>query len=329
MTKHFLSCDWGTSHFRLRWVECETGAVLARFESDRGAARIAESVAAEHRADAYRKTLMQGIEQLTDQSGEDLHALPTIISGMASSSIGWRELPYTPLPFALDGGNCTWHNLAEDHSELPRAGVFLLSGARSQNDVMRGEETEVVGVARLLARNPLLDDCLVILPGTHSKHVRLSEGQIVDFQTAMTGELFDVLGSHSVLRHSLPRPPESPGPVDLETLRQGVETARTLSLPAALFRVRTRQLLAGCDPGSGASFLSGVLIGAELVALTAPDRHNVPIVLAAGQRLHDAYHAACGVLGLLDRLTIVPSEDVARLSVLGHCVVLDQLIPSA
>ena len=121
---------------------------------------------------------------------EEAAPRPILISGMASSSIGWRELPYACLPFPLDGSGARWQ-------EIERVGehrVFVFSGLAAESDVLRGEETEVLGLAAGGALAPFREQALLVLPGTHSKHVRIEAGSITGFSTYMTGELFEVHG---------------------------------------------------------------------------------------------------------------------------------------
>ena len=66
-------------------------------------------------------------------------------------------------------------------------------------DVMRGEETQISGY---LAQNPNFNGS-ICLPGTHTKWVQISAGEIVSFRTFMTGELFNIISKHSILRHSV------------------------------------------------------------------------------------------------------------------------------
>jgi 2-dehydro-3-deoxygalactonokinase len=255
-----------------------------------------------------------------------------LISGMASSSIGWCELPYASLPFALDGRDVVWKDIGplivNDNSHR----VILLSGVRGQWEIMRGEETQVLGFVRLRRDEAIANEMVIILPGTHSKHVHLNAGQIIDFQTYLTGELFDVLSRHSVLRHSVgmldgesaltARLPEAFRPAFLE----GVEAVRSRALLELLFRVRTRQVLHGHTSPENRAFLSGLLIGAEICGLLARYPDPPTMVLCGAEALADLYETACRHRELQDRLRIVPGPEVEQLSAFGQGVVLDRIL---
>lgn len=289
MTPPFLSCDWGTTNFRLRLGDVDPAAAR-EVRNDSGAAKLAASGG--DRAAAFRQTLEQGLIDL--QVASDL---PVVISGMASSTIGWKELPYARLPFALDGSDIVTARLD--------GRVHLISGIRSDRDMARGEETQAIGLASLLGPR-LPQRARFILPGTHSKHLDILDHRIVGLRTFMTGELFDVLLRHSVLRHTA----DLLAPFEEEAFLEGVAEAGREPLTALLFQTRTRQVLAGSPSQSNASFLSGVLIGAELAALRtgSQEREEDPVFLAAGAALRSAYQCAARVLGIAGRLEVVDSD---------------------
>lgn len=277
----FISCDWGTTHYRLR----RSGEPSPReIQSDQGAARLAARGG--DRAAAYRETLERGLESLG--APDDL---PVVISGMASSTLGWKELAYAHLPFALDGSTAVWERLD--------ARTILVSGFRSESDMVRGEETQALGIAAAVG-TALTDQACWILPGTHSKHLEVRSGFIVGVRTFMTGELFDLLTHHSVLRHTT----DATAPIDANAFAEGVDAARHSPVTGALFQARTRQVLAGKPAAANASFLSGLLVGAELESLT---RNECPLLIAASGSLRTAYSTAARILGLEPRLTLLES----------------------
>lgn len=282
----FVSGDWGTTRFRLRWID---GGVRSELKTEEGTAALA-SVAGD-RAAAFKGALARGLEKLGAPAG-----LPVMISGMASSSIGWKELPYAALPFPLDGSGAV-------RAEVDR-GVHLVSGLRSATDVMRGEETEALGAGALLGPD-LPAAATLLMPGTHSKHVTVRDGRITGFRSFMTGELFELLSRNGVLRHSV----DPAAPFDRASFVEGVKEEAPPT--AALFRTRTRQVLDRRDAASNASFLSGVLVGAELRGLGGE------LLLCAGGALKEAYAAGLEALGLAYR-----SVDSELLAVKGQELLL-------
>ncbi len=298
MTREFVGCDWGTTHFRLRHVIGRE--VRGELKTDSGTAPLAARGG--DRAALFRETLHAGLAKLGAPAG-----LPVVVSGMASSTLGWKPLPYARVPFALDGRDVVWDEV--------EPGVYLVSGLQTDTDVLRGEETEILGAAALLGPS-LRFEAVMVLPGTHSKHVDLIPGGVMGFRTFMTGELFDLLARQSVLRHSV----TADASLDAIPFVEGVKDAVKLPLSSALFRVRTRQVLDRVGPESNASYLSGLLIGAELAALKSID---ASILLCAGERLRGPYRAAAEALGLASRLSMIEAEPLA---VLGQSVILERIL---
>lgn len=343
MIQHFFNCDWGTSRLRLRLIDIRSGGIVSARSSDQGAAKLAANSTPETRGALFASSLQQHIDEIASAVDAKLDDAPVLISGMASSSMGWCELPYAPLPFSLDGRDLHWRRLdspeegsSKEHAKRP---IYLCSGIRSDHDVMRGEEVELLGLGILMPDLLQQSQALVILPGTHSKHVNIASGRIVDFQTHMTGELYSLLGSHSSLRHPLQTRDSAASGGSLSAddqvaFREGVELSRQAGLTAALFQVRVRQLLRGSDPSATAAVLSGILIGSELGAIAQQQAMmkqtgNAPVVLCAAEPLSGMYQTAFETLGLSPQVEIVPPADVERLSALGQLAALRHLQPDA
>ena len=160
----------------------------------------------------------------------------------------------------------------------------------------------------------MYEDCTVVLPGSHSKHVRLRSGQIVEFATFLTGELYGLLCHDSTLA----TPDDAI--FDDAAFVAGVRAARTLGLSAALFQTRARTVLGQLAAEHSRAFLSGVLIGAELATLTgAPARK---IVLAAGDPFARQYALALSELSPDAAVVQIPPVDVAAAVVMGHAAIL-------
>src|SRR3954465_3176834 len=152
----FLSCDWGTSSFRLKWIR--DGKVLREIrESDGSRALYDRAISlgdsSEHgRARVYSEFLLENLKRWAEPGQASFHRIPLVISGMASSTVGWRELPYAPIPFQLDGSQLSYERLDWD-KPFWLDDTYLISGVASATDMMRGEEIEAIG----LMANPKLD----------------------------------------------------------------------------------------------------------------------------------------------------------------------------
>lgn len=304
---YFLSCDWGTTRFRLRLVEQESKRIAAEFVSSQGIQALASlHPAMTTRHHAMEAELVQAMATLGVAERKDI---PFVISGMASSNLGWHSLPYARLPTKVDGRSFIYRDL-----QIANRKVRLVSGLCSDCDVMRGEETELIGIFSSPERHVLSKHCVVILPGTHSKHVYLRDGNIIDFTTFLTGELYHLLRSNSTLIQ--------PGASTFasEPFLDGVQASRKFGLSAALFKTRSRNVLGLLPANHTAAFLSGVLIGAELRTLTRIATKK--IVLAASEELSRPYTLALGdILPEVEVVRIpVPEMNIAIVS--GHALLL-------
>ena len=319
MSKHLLSCDWGTSSFRLRLVNVKDHDVVGEVTSQDGIGAVynawQEANQVDHvpRAWFYRTIIAKQITALGRQTGIDLAGVPIVLSGMASSTIGMEGLPYVRLPFALDGS----HLGIRQYDELPHFPhtITLISGVRSDHDVMRGEETQLIGLGAGMELSGR--DAIFIFPGTHSKHMFVRDGLLIDFKTFMTGEVFNLMANQSILKDSIDQYRQ---PVlDAEAavaFRSGIRESGSGNILNALFTVRTNQLFDLLNNRENGMFLSGLLIGYEIRDLTKET--NAHLVLCGGGNLYHLYKAAIETLGLGGRTTIIPSEIVDRAATTGH-----------
>lgn len=323
MEKHLLSCDWGTSSFRLRLVDTHNGQALGEVLSANGAAatfdawHVAYNQTGMARAVFFCQFLRQQIDRLSATITTNLSQIPVVVSGMASSSIGLAELPYADLPFALDGAGARvhWFEPTPDFDHR----LLLISGISSPHDVMRGEETQLIGLGDLINES---HKSIVIFPGTHAKHLYVENNELVNFQTFMTGELFGVIARHTILK-------ESTDTADLaswlhregESFRQGVVASGSANLLRSLFRVRTNQLFGHLTQSQNALYLSGLLIGTELHGLQK--QRDWQLILCCDTNLVDFYHQAIGVLGLSARTTRLDADQVRQSVIAGHLKIME------
>lgn len=326
--RDFLSCDWGTSSFRLRRVRGADGAVVREIREATGIkalhGRLPPGAGDAIRDEVFGGFLRAKLEALLAGETPAGEPLPLVISGMASSTVGWRELPYAPVPFPLDGRGVRAEALRWNKPD--RVGTtWLVSGVATAHDMMRGEETEIIGLMADPGLAAFRERCRLILPGTHSKHVRIENGAVVDWRTFMTGELFEVLGRHSLLRASV-EPGLGPAGLHFESdraaFRDGVRQAREAGLSGGLFRVRTRAVLGQSPPTENTWFLSGLLIGAELAGL-ASNAVNGPVLLAAAPGLAGPYALALEIIaGESVPWRQLPVEQVERATNAAHALLL-------
>lgn len=208
-----------------------------------------------------------------------------MLCGMVGSRQGWAEAPYAPCPADADAIARRMLKLETALGPI-RIAPGLALETPERVDVMRGEETQIFGAA------PEGWTGWAVTPGTHSKWARLEAGQIVSFRTWMTGELFALLKTHSLLSALM-----APGPEDPDAFALGA--LRALEDPAALgsliFGARAEPLLSRIQPPAIASYLSGLLIGAEVAGAAA--KAEGPILLIGAPDLTRLYARALSLAG--------------------------------
>lgn len=325
-----LSCDWGTSSFRLRLIDADTHRVLDEVLSDEGisfthrAWENHEEPAMTGRSSFYMRRLLHQIHKLSHHAGADMRGIPLIISGMASSSLGLLDLPYAPLPFDIDGSGLVIE-VIDGTDEFPHD-LYLISGVTDRQDVMRGEETQLIGVFELLGTGAQewRAESTLIFPGTHSKHIYVKEGKITGFSTYVTGELFGLMSRKSILQESITVPGSDtiPGPAEQEAFRKGVRLAQSAGLIRTLFTVRTNLLFGLLGRQENYYFLSGLVIGAELRELTTLPLNN--LVLCSGHHTYDLYREGMEELGL--SVHLVPATIMERAAVEGQIRIFQEII---
>jgi 2-dehydro-3-deoxygalactonokinase len=230
--------------------------------------------------------------------------LPVIVCGMAGARQGWVEAGYvdTPAPLA----SILKHAVVVPGQDRD---IRILPGIaqrdRKAPDVMRGEETQLLGALGVDA----VGDAVVCMPGTHSKWVRANGGTVERFATFMTGELFDVVSRDTILSHAVSGADEAE---DIDAFRSAVVAAFEAPAFAAnlLFQVRSGQLLYGGAPASAREKISGTLIGLELAAGLAAGAPRTGIKLVASGRLQMLYQLAFDTVSVPIRS--IGAEDAVR-----------------
>ncbi|WP_230481656.1 2-dehydro-3-deoxygalactonokinase [Sphingomonas sp. Leaf21] len=260
VTPAYIAIDWGTTNRRI-YILADDGAMIDTVRDDRGVLAM--------RPEDYPAE----IAAIRQRFG----ALPVIAAGMIGSTRGWREAAYVPAPADLPTlARAATRIVEEDVVIVP--GVSLLTDSRA--DVMRGEEVQVLGA---IAAGLAPADALFAQPGTHNKWVHTEAGQITDFATTMTGELFALVKGHGILAGMLD------GPVaDGMAFRDGLTRGSgACDLTAALFGVRAAVLLGRIAPEDAAAYASGLLIGSDIGAV--PDIAGRSVHLLSSGLLADLY----------------------------------------
>ncbi|MGX4773818.1 2-dehydro-3-deoxygalactonokinase [Bradyrhizobium guangdongense] len=273
-----VAVDWGTSSFRL-WLVDRAGNVLAERRSGEGMLAAAKAGFA-----GVLRSHLAAVEAPAD--------LPVLVCGMAGAKTGWVEAGYVDTPAPLSA-------VLKQAARVPGEvrDIRILPGIAQRDmkapDVMRGEETQLLGALGLGAAG----EALVCMPGTHSKWVRVKDSIVEHFATFMTGELFSVVSRETILALAVAGADEAE---DIASFKAAVKAAFDAPAFAAnlLFTARSRQLLFGGTPAAARATLSGTLIGTELAAGLSGSVPKAGITLIASGRLAALYRQAFDALSV-------------------------------
>jgi 2-dehydro-3-deoxygalactonokinase len=298
----FIVGDWGTSRLRLYLCDAANNVLETRAGAGAAAAR------GEH-----ERVLDAEINAWQGATGP----MPVVLCGMVGSSIGWVQVPYLPAP--VDPAA-----LAQGCIALRGGGVRIVPGVSCRNrfaapDVMRGEETQILGAMRLdpeLRRGVRL----VCLPGTHTKWVVLKDGAITEFLTAPAGEVFELLSTHSVMVR------DGAEERRLNDAAFAAGLARVAELPGVellhrIFEVRSRRLMAEMPAEDAPGFMSGLLIGSDVAGAArvfAAEIGAAPVCLIGAPELVRAYSTALRAFGVTARIVDGGAASLAGLCHIHH-----------
>lgn len=273
---NLIAIDWGTSSFRAYLLN-DSGEIFSSIHSDCGILHL--------KKEQFAHILADQIEQL---EGNKENA-PIIISGMITSKSGWIETPYVECP-----ASCS--QLADHlvlHKDDKLGPLWFVPGLNQftpQPDVIRGEETQMAGLDRTGAH-------IAILPGTHSKWVRLQDDTVEFFSTYMTGDLYNALLKETILKAA------AESIWSQRRFTEGLEGARKYltqqkSILSTLFQTRSQEILGLVPANEGKGFLSGLLIGTEICdAIHLGYNSDKPYVLIGDEKLVSLYAQALEYYG--------------------------------
>jgi 2-dehydro-3-deoxygalactonokinase len=292
VTPVLIGVDWGTSSFRAYLIN-STGGVIDSISAPEGILNVSEN------------DFESAFERLIGQWLHDYPTLPIVLSGMITSRNGWFEIDYVPVPARISEIASALVEFETTKGRKLHFGTGLVTlGEGRAPDVMRGEETELIG--QFCHHD---SDGLFLLPGTHSKWVRVEDRSVTEFETYMTGEVFALLKQHSILGKFMIADSHS-----AEAFDRGVKwrTENEGSILHTLFSVRTLPLFEQMATQDVSDYLSGLLIAEEICGALATRQTLTEVTVIGRGDLAERYCRALELMG--KRATAVDQGLVAR----GH-----------
>jgi 2-dehydro-3-deoxygalactonokinase len=268
-----IGIDWGTTSFRAFRI-AEDGTIRDRRASPRGIMNVPDGRFGETLREEIGPWLAAGETQV-------------LLSGMIGSRQGWKEAPYIACPAGPPELAAALVDIPFDWGRVKLVPGLSATDEAGVAEVMRGEETQVVGVLAAIGGNGI-----ACLPGTHSKWARVEDGRIVTFTTHMTGETFAALRGHTILSRMMREGPADGAPFDAGVQRSGDPGG----LLHHVFGVRALTLAGRLAETDSAAYLSGILVGHEVRAALAGMEGTVVHVIGAPEltSLYARAISACG-----------------------------------
>jgi 2-dehydro-3-deoxygalactonokinase len=282
-----LGIDWGTSNRRAYLLD-ERGNLVRQHNDEAGILAVAGD---------FEKALADLLARLELEQGANV-----VMSGMVGSRNGWQQVPYLPIDQPISR---LPEAMVEIETRLPGVRCRIVPGYRSAGmhgipDVMRGEETQVFGALALSAASGWF-----LLPGTHSKWVRIENGKIAEFMTFMTGELFALLSDHGTLANLMQEQPSVP-----QAFKAGMKAATQGGFTRMAFSCRALVVTDTMPAMHASSYLSGLLIGTELAEIRqkASGQIESPVQIVGSPTLVARYIEALEFFGMSAQ--VWPPDDV-------------------
>ncbi len=276
---HLIVVDWGTTSCRASLLDVRGNAI----------ARIVDAPGILASLD---RKFADALAELVAPWRRARNDLPIVLSGMIGSRQGWKETMYVPCPAGIDDVAASLLSVAT--ADL--GDVHIIPGLETSNagvpDVMRGEETQIVGSGVV--------DGVCVLPGTHSKWAQVENGRIKSFATYMTGEIYAALCAHTILGRLMtgPQPADGePTAAFLEAVKAGAAAGGPGALLHRVFSTRTLGLFERLPASALADHLSGLLIGAEIADAAHGGKRLITVIGA--EKLTARYVAAAHTLGFI------------------------------
>lgn len=257
--KYYITVDGGTTNTRVYLVF--GGRVVCSLSLGLGSG---DTLSKERLIPKLREAILK----ITAEGGiceNDVSAI--IMSGMISSEFGVKAVSHVPVPAGIEeirGG--AYFGVIDEISPIPCCvigGVRCFGDTLETSDVMRGEETELIGI--MDKRSGDFNGGLFVLPGSHSKLISVDgAGRIKGFSTMLTGEMIAALSKSTILQSSVDLGSGEP-PID--SLIHGYQYAVARGVNEALFKTRVLHSFIGKDKEYVYGFFMGAVLSGEITRI--------------------------------------------------------------
>jgi 2-dehydro-3-deoxygalactonokinase len=279
-----IGLDWGSTNLRAYAFD-SSGNLVAHAQSSAGAMTLLSSAAFDG--------------ALHELVGAWLAASPRaglIACGMVGARGAWVEAGYCEKGAGARELHCAMKSITTASGHTLRVVPGIASNALDEVDVMRGEETQIIGAP--------LRDGVIVLPGTHSKWARIEDGRITAFETYVTGEMNALIRQQSSIGKVFV---DLPSISDAAAVDRGIARAKRSNAHwlHELFGFRARVVSGTCESQQVSTEFSAWLIASEFAQATRVFNGMRAIRLIASEtlqawytRIAPAFDVECTVLNI-------------------------------
>ncbi len=301
--------DCGTTNLRAALVD-SSGQILARSARPGGV----RNTAIDGHNGKFKTMLRDCLKEVLCEAGASAGDVGDCIAcGMITSSAGLLEIPHLPAPVSVQDLHrgmktaCFPEIAPYPISFIPGvrnfAGAVTLENCAAM-DMMRGEETQAVGLTELLKPQ---GESVFILPGSHNKFVRVdAQGRILGCMTSISGELLDAITHHTILAGAVGGAFAAAEDYDAGMARRGALECRRCGLGRGAFAGRILGQLGGEDSVRLRSFLLGAVLAQDVLALETFQPEGADIYIAGKPPLQQAMGDVLEVFGFAHIHPVAP-----------------------
>ncbi len=239
--------------------------------------------------DKLKKGVKDAIDLALNKANLTHHDIELYLaSGMITSNVGLFEVPHVFAPAGV--AELAEQMVSATIKEVLDQPIWFVPGVKNNiqeitvenceaMDIMRGEEVETIG---LLDHLNISGPALLVLPGSHSKFVRVDRSsRITGSMTTLAGELLSVLTTDTILASSLEK--SFAKNLDPEMALRGAEYARKYGLTRTCFTVRLLDQFTDSSLNGKANFLAGAIVSTDLLVVknssAMGDCRELPVIM--------------------------------------------------
>ncbi|RKL63388.1 hypothetical protein DXT63_06340 [Thermoanaerobacteraceae bacterium SP2] len=221
--------------------------------------------------------LLKGLKEIYDELLEknglcdgDINEI--YASGMVTSPYGIKEVPHLDIPIDLNG---LCKSIYAHYEEMFfKRNINLIRGLRDvpgknvtiENifDVnsMRGEETEIFGILKYLGEKVKNKALAIFMPGSHTQITYVKNGQILDFVSTISGELFYAISRNTIISSSIETAMTE---YDENMVRHAYNVLKKYGFNKAIYLINTMRIFDIADNFARTSFLEGAIVGGDIL----------------------------------------------------------------